>query len=142
MRGKVLLVSDDPEAGGIWAYALGQKELEVVLVGSAEEALHRLAEDVFDLVVIDVNTPQLDGIDLCRRLRAETVIPILLCTLRGDEAHVLEAYQAGVNECIVKPIDPSLFLAKVGAWLRRSSSVPAGALDNLRVSDFQLDFLR
>ena len=68
MRGKVLLVSDDPEAGGIWAYALGQKELEVVLVGSAEEALHRLAEDVFDLVVIDVNTPQLDGIDLCRRL--------------------------------------------------------------------------
>lgn len=63
---RVLFVSDDPETGPIWAYALGQRGLEVVAVGSAEEALDQWAKETFDLVIIDVCTPQLDGIDLGR----------------------------------------------------------------------------
>jgi len=139
IRARVLLVSDDPETGHIWAYALGEMGLEVALAGSAEEAMTRWADGVFDLILIDVHTPQLDGVDLCRRLRAETVIPILLMTPRGNETHLLEAYQAGVDECIIKPISPSLFLAKVKTWLRRSWTVPAEALDTLQVGDIRLD---
>lgn len=139
---RVLLVSDDPATGQIWTYALYQRGLEVVPVRSTEEALDRWASEAFDLVVIDVHTPQLDGIALCRRLRAEAVNPILLLTPSGDEAHVLAAYQAGVDECIVKPVGPSLFLAKVRAWLRRSWTVPTAALDPIQVGDIRLDPVR
>lgn len=70
---------------------------------------------------------------------AEAVNPILLMTPRRHEAHLLEAYQAGVDECIVKPISPSLFLAKVKSWLRRSWTVPAEALNGVQAGDLQLD---
>jgi len=139
MNGRVLLVSDDPETAQIWAYALGQTGVEVVLASSAEEAITRWADGVFDLVLIDVSTPQLDGIDLCQRLRAEAVNPILLLTPTTDEAHLLEAYQAGADECIAKPISPSLLLTKVKTWLRRSWTIPTEALDTLQVGDLHLD---
>jgi len=104
--------------------------LEVALAGSAEEAMTQWTNGVFDLTLIDVHTPQLDGVDLCRRLQAEAVNPILLLTPRSDEAHLLEAYQAGADECIAKPISPSL---------RRSWTVPTEALDSLQVGDLQLN---
>lgn len=140
--GRLLLVSDDPETGQIWVYALGQQGLEVVLVSSAEEALDRWGMESFDLIIVDYHALQLDGVDVCRRLRAEAISPILLLTPSGNEAHVLEAYEAGVDECIAKPISPPLFLAKVRAWLRRSWTVPAEGLDNLQAGDFQLDPIR
>jgi two-component system response regulator RegX3 len=138
----VLLVSDDPETAQIWAYALSKRGLGVALVGSAQEAVDRQAKEVFDLIVIDVQTLQLDGIDLCWRLRAEAIVPILLFTPRRDEAYALKAYEAGVDEYIVMPISPALFLAKVSAWLRRSWTVAAEALNTLQAGKFQLDPVR
>ena len=139
MDAKVLLVSDDPETRQVWGYALGQQKIEVVPAESVTGALDRWAEESFDLIVIDVHTPELDAIDICSRLRAEAINPILLFTPSRNEAHILEAYRAGVDECITKPIGPSLFLAKVRAWLRRSWTVPAEILDSLQVGDFRLD---
>jgi DNA-binding response OmpR family regulator len=139
MGARVLLVSDEPEAGRIWAFALQQMGLETILTSGIQDALQEWAAGPFDLVVIDVHTPHLDGVDLCRRVRAEAANPILLFTPESDEAHVLKAYQAGVDECVVKPISPTLFLAKVRAWLRRSWTVPAGALDCLQAGDLRLD---
>ncbi len=139
MGGKVLIVSDDSETGQIWAHAVGQRGLEAAVVCSPDGALSHYAIEGFDLTVVDVHTPRLDGIDLCRRLRAEAVNPILLLTPRSDEAHVLEAYKAGVDECIVKPIGPALFLAKVTAWLRRAWTIPAEAIEPLQVNGFRLD---
>jgi DNA-binding response OmpR family regulator len=139
MAARALLVSDDAETGHTWAFALGQRGLEVVLVDSAEDALHKWAAETFDLVIVDDHTLHLEGVDVCRRLRAEAVNPILLLTPSHNEADLLKAYEAGVDECIAKPISPPLFLAKVKAWLRRSWTLPAEALDNLRAGDLQLD---
>ena len=139
MGTRVLLISDDAEIGRIWAYSLSQKGLVVDLVLTSQDALQRWEEEAFDLFVIDVHTPQLDGIDLCRQLRSAVVNPILLFTHCSEEAHILQAYQVGADECVVKSVSPSLFLAKVGAWLRRSWTVRAGALDSLQVGEFQLD---
>lgn len=136
---RVLLVSDNPETGQIWVYALGQRNLEAVLTGSAEEAVTRWEDEIFDLIVIDVHTCQLDGVELCRRLRTKAVIPILLLTAKGDESHILETYQAGADECIIKPVSSLVFLAKVRAWLRRSWTVAAEALDCLEAGDLLLD---
>jgi DNA-binding response OmpR family regulator len=139
MNGSVLLVSDDPETGQIWVYALGQRNLEVVLAGSADEAVTRWQDEVFDLIVIDEHTCQLDGVDLCQRLRTEAVIPILLLTPKSDESRILNAYHAGADDCIVKPVSPPVFLAKVRAWLRRSWMVAGETLDSLKVDGLQLD---
>lgn len=135
----VLHVSNDREVGGIWAYALRQMGLGVTSTTSAADALARWAQDTFDLIVIDVCGPDLDGIELARKLRAEAVNPILLFTTDRDEAHTLEAYQVGVDECVVKPVSPSLFLAKVRAWLRRTWTLPTGALDSLQAGGLCLD---
>jgi two-component system response regulator RegX3 len=136
---RVLLVSDEPDSGRIWAFALQQKGLEVVLTNKSQDALAEWGTGGFDLLIIDVHTPRLDGIDLCRRIRAEAVNPILLFSPRVDEAHILEAYQAGADECVVKPVSPALFLAKARAWLRRSWTVPAGALGCLQAGALRLD---
>jgi DNA-binding response OmpR family regulator len=137
--GSILLVSDDLETGRIWSYALKQRHWPVVLVSSAEEALARWTEAVFALIVIDVSTPQLDAVELCQQLRSEAVIPILLLTPQGDEAHLLAGYRAGASECLVKPVSPALFLAKVQAWLRCSWTVVADALSPLQCGHFKLD---
>jgi DNA-binding response OmpR family regulator len=135
----VLLVSNDPEVGGIWAFAIRQLGLEVTLATSAAEAMDHCSHGTFDLVVIDVHGPDLDGIEVTRQLRSQAVNPVLLFTPNRDETHLLEAYRAGVDECVVKPVSPSLFLAKVRAWLRRSWTVPAKALNNVQAGMLCLD---
>ncbi|MBU0702785.1 MAG: response regulator transcription factor [Chloroflexi bacterium] len=136
---KVLFVSDEPEGGQFWAYALSQKGLDVTLARSIEEAVDRWEDEAFDLTVADVHTSQLDEIELCQRLSARTINPVLLLLPESSEIRVLEAYRSGADECIVKPISPALFLAKVTAWLRRSWTVSTNALDALRAGSFQLD---
>ena len=139
ISGQVLHVSNDREVGEIWTYALRQMGLAVTLTTSAADALAKRDQDTFDLTVIDVCGPELDGIELARKLRAEAVSPILLFTTNRDEAHTLQAYQAGVDECVVKPVSPSLFLAKVRAWQRRTWTVPAAALQSLQAGPLCLD---
>ncbi len=135
----VLLVSNDPEVSGIWTFALRQMGLEATLATSEPEAVDHWSRGTFDLVVIDVYGPALDGIEVTRQLRSQAVNPILLFTPNRDETHMLEAYRAGVDECVVKPVSPSLFMAKVRAWLRRAWTVPAEALDNVQAGTLCLD---
>lgn len=136
---KMLLISDDPEAGRIWTYTLGQKRLEITTARSVEDALQHWGEAGFDLIVIDVYTRHLDGVDACRRLRFEAIAPILLFTPQSDEVYILEAYRAGADECVAKPISPSLFLAKVNAWRRVSRAIAIDTLSELKAGDLCLD---
>lgn len=138
-QARVLLVSNDAQAAGFWAYGLRQMELECTQAKSVAEALAHWSRDVYDLVVIDVCAPELDGIGLTRRLRQKAANPILLFTPNRDEQHALDAYEAGIDECVVKPVSPSLFLAKVRAWLRRSRGIPARALVSLDLGPLRLD---
>jgi two-component system OmpR family response regulator len=128
MQDRVLLVSEDLQAADIWAHALGYLGVDVVLLGSGEDALCRWAENGSDsdLILIDVCSQQFDGIALCRRMRIATDEPILLLMPGSDELPQLEAYQSGVDECIVKPISPLMLVAKVQAWLRFQRTIVSG----------------
>jgi DNA-binding response OmpR family regulator len=117
---------------------LREKGLGVQLATAAEEAVLQWEEHIPELIVIDTLL-DLDGIQATRRLRAETVVPILLLTPRNNEAHILEAYLAGADECAVKPISPALFWAKVRAWLRRAWTVSADSLDCLQAGALRLE---
>ncbi len=138
MTGRVLLVADDPQVGHLWADALGHAGVEVVPTGSARQALHRWEQGGFDLIIVDVSA-HADGLDLCRRLRARAVNPILLLCPCQDEACALEAYRAGADECIPKPVSPATFLAKVGAWLRHQWTLRVEALDPLAGGGIRLE---
>ncbi len=139
INARVLFVSDDLETAQLWAFGLNQKGLETVVARSAREALDYWAKDTYDLIIINVYSAQIDGIELCRCLRTEIVNPILLFTHSSDESYLLAAYEAGADECVVKPIGVRLFLAKVMAWLRRSWTVPAEALDTVQAGELRLD---
>lgn len=139
LSGHVLYVSDDHETADIWAFALQQMGLVVTLATTAADAVRRWEQDTYDLILIDVSGPDLDGIALIRRLRPEAANPILLLSPSRDEALCLQAYAAGVDECIVKPLSPALFLAKVRSWLRRAWTVPSAQLEVLQAGALRLD---
>ena len=139
---RVLLVSDDLDMGRIWAYALLQTGLEVTLARLVDDPLSLWGEGAYDLAIVDIYDLHREAISLCRQLRAQAVNPIVLLTPTGDEDRVMEAYQAGVDECVVKPTSPCLLLAKVRVWLRRSWTVPARALDRFQVDGLCLDSVR
>jgi DNA-binding response OmpR family regulator len=139
-RASVLMVCDHVETASIWAEILQGRQVRVILASSAEAARRRLSEFNPDLVVIDLNDAHTDGIRIAHQIRDDSDVPILFFTPRGDEAHILEAYQAGVDECEPKPVGPVLFLAKVMAWLGRLSAiVPAKIPGDLEMSGLRLD---
>lgn len=135
----VLVISDDPQSARMWAYGLKQSNLDTCLAGFSEKTLGIWMDEFPDLIVLEDYNAQADVLEFCRRMRGDAAVPILLLTSRNDEAYLLEAYAAGVDDCVPHPVSPRLFMAKVTAWLRRSHMVPAAALDEIQVSGFHLD---
>lgn len=136
---KVLIVSNQRTTGQLWAMSLEvQQRMLVALEPVPENVLVRWSAENPDLVIFDVTLPDKLLIDLIRRLRFETVVPILLLTTNHNEEFLVAAYEAGVDECILKPIGPSLFHAKVRVWLRRAASIPMGTLEPFKVGNIRL----
>jgi len=139
LRAKVLLVSDEHNTARIWCSILNEKNIDTTLLSSPAEALQVWSEAIPDLIVIDAYADEFGGVSLAGQLREQGVVPIILLTAINNETHLLEAYQAGVDECVIKPVSPALFLAKIKAWLRRSWTMPAESLDVIQVGGLQLD---
>lgn len=135
---KVLVVSNSMTTGPLWAYSLQEQNFDVVMEPNPTKILRRWAEEVPNLIVVDINTVEPTLLSMITSLREESVVPVLFLTQNKPEEYILQAYDAGVDECVIKPISPSLFHAKIKAWLRRSSSVPMYALDPLKVGKVNL----
>lgn len=121
---RVFVVCDQTDTAPIWGYMLREKGLVAILETSVSRAMGRAIEDIPDLIIIDVNASHEERLALCRKFRALSSSPILLFLPSNNEAEILEAYEAGVDECVVKPISPAIFLAKITAWSRRSWTEP------------------
>ncbi len=112
---------------------------QVEAVGDGETALRRLAEDRFDLVLLDVMLPGLDGFDVCRRLRhAGSRLPIVLLTAKAHEAEVVMGLEAGADDYITKPFSPRELRARLKAVLRRRDDTPS----TVCFDDLEVDFER
>lgn len=133
---RVFVVCDQTDTAPIWGYIIREKGLVAILETSVQRAMGRAVEDIPDLIIIDVNASHQERIALCKKFRALSNSPILLFLPANNEAEILEAYDAGVDECVVKPISPSIFLAKVAAWSRRSWSEP---MSSRRTNKLRLD---
>jgi DNA-binding response OmpR family regulator len=121
---RVFIVCDQTDTAPIWGYMIREKGLVAILETSVPRAMGRAVEDIPDLIIIDVNASHEERLALCRKFRALSSSPILLFLPSNNEAEILDAYDAGVDECVIKPISPAIFLAKIAAWSRRSWTEP------------------
>jgi two-component system, OmpR family, response regulator RegX3 len=134
---RILFVSDDADGRDVWTYTLTRSGFEVIPVATAEEALAWRAENRSQLILIDENNAELDGVGLVETIRPTAAIPILVMTL-GDSARALRAYRAGADDCLHKPLLPAIVAAKAQAWLRHSAVIPTALLDRVEQGPIRL----
>jgi len=136
---KIFVVCDQRNTAPVWEYILSQQGLIVILETSIEKAIDRWSTEMPDLVVIDIDIEHQDPIVLYKKFRAVSVAPILLFLPTHDEIQILETYAAGVDEVVIKPISPAIFLAKIMAWVRRSWIVLVDGLSLVKAGKYRLD---
>ena len=116
----ILLVDDEDSIQTLLTYPLERDGYTVVQARDGEEALRRFAEESVDLVVLDVMLPKLDGLEVCKRLRSESTVPIIMLTARGDELDKVLGLELGADDYITKPFSIREFRSRVRALLRRA----------------------
>jgi two-component system response regulator MprA len=134
--GRVLVVEDDEDIADVLRRSLRQEGHEVRTAGDGEEALTMAAEFVPDLVILDLGLPRLDGVEVCRRLRADGDVPILILTARTDTGDRVEGLDAGADDYLLKPFERTELLARMRALLRRR---PPRGTASLTVGDLVLN---
>ena len=144
---RILLVDDEQAILTLLSYPLAQDGYEVVRAADGVEAMARFGETEFDLVVLDVTMPHMDGLDVCRRMRATSSVPIIMLTAKTDEIDKVLGLELGADDYITKPFSIREFRSRVKAALRRSSMVatPAAgergeAAEPLEAGELRVDF--
>jgi DNA-binding response OmpR family regulator len=117
----ILLVDDEESVQKLLAYPLEREGFRVLQARDGEEALERFASEHVDLVVLDLMLPKLDGLEVCKRLRAESEVPIIMLTARDDELDKVVGLELGADDYITKPFSIREFRSRVRALLRRAS---------------------
>ena len=120
MAGSVLLVEDEENLASLVEAYLQQEGYSVVSVGTGAEALQALDDQPVRLVVLDLNLPDMDGLDVCRQIRTRSSVPVVMLTSRDDEADRLAGLETGADDYIGKPFSPRELVARMKAVLRRS----------------------
>ena len=118
----ILLVDDEDSVQKLLTYPLERDGFRVVSARDGEEALTRFAEEAVDLVVLDIMLPKLDGLEVCKRLRAESSVPIIMLTARDDEFDTVLGLELGADDYITKPFSIREFRSRVRALLRRAGA--------------------
>jgi len=136
---KIFIVCDRSDTAPIWGYILREQGLTVILETSTEKAIDRWTTEMPDVVVIDIDVPHQARMELYKKFRGVSVAPILFFLPTHHETEILEAYAAGVDEVVIKPISPAIFLAKILAWVRRSWIVPVDGLSLIKAGKHRLD---
>ena len=123
-RLKILVVDDESRMRKLVRDFLVKSNFEVLEAGDGEEALDIFYKDKdIALIILDVMMPKMDGWQVCREIRVNSQVPIIMLTARGDERDELQGFQLGVDEYISKPFSPKILVARVEAILRRTNQL-------------------
>lgn len=127
MAERILVVDDEAAIVELISYNLRRAGYEVITTGNGEEALHIVRTDPPDLVVLDVMLPGMDGFEVCKAIRREQDVPILMLTARGEEIDRVVGFEIGADDYVTKPFSPRELVGRIKAILRRSRRAPATA---------------
>lgn len=138
MNARVLVIEDEPDLARLVGMYLEREGLACALAPTAEEALGLLDAGRFDLVILDINLPGMDGFEFLRALRRDNRVPVMVVSAREGDEDIVLGLGLGADEFISKPVAPRVLVARVQALLRRSRDGLAGRR-LLRFGDFELD---
>jgi DNA-binding response OmpR family regulator len=141
----ILLVDDEESVQRLLGYPLEREGFRVVQARDGQEALERFAAHQIDLVVLDVMLPRVDGLEVCKRLRAESNVPIIMLTARDDELDKVLGLELGADDYITKPFSIREFRSRVRALLRRAANPPRpapGEDELIAVDGLKIDLAR
>ncbi len=133
----MLLVEDDPSIREIATLGLERAGFRVTATGDGRDALLRFRQAPFDLVVLDVMLPSLDGFEVCREIRRESQLPIVMLTARSELHDVVVGLELGADDYVTKPFELPELVARIKAVLRRSVAGPADG--TISVDDLEID---
>jgi DNA-binding response OmpR family regulator len=137
---KALVVDDDLVLSDVLAFTLRREGYEVITAHDGLAAIDRWRDESPDLILLDINLPKLDGLAVCRRIRALADTPIIILTVRGEEDDVVRGLELGADDYITKPFSPRQLVARAQAVLRRSGVPPTGG--TLEAGGLALDLSR
>ncbi|HET9720278.1 MAG TPA: response regulator transcription factor [Solirubrobacteraceae bacterium] len=143
---RILLVDDEQSIQTLLSYPLRRDGYDVVQATDGRQALERFDEQPFDLVVLDVMLPGIDGLEVCRRLRSRSSVPIIMLTAKSEEIDKVVGLELGADDYITKPFSMREFSSRIKAALRRAEmsrfTEDGGAEPPLAVGQVRIDFLK
>ena len=143
---RIRLVDDEHAIQTLLSYPLQKDGYDVVCASDGREALARFGEGSFDLVVLDVMMPRLDGLEVCRRLRAKSTVPIIMLTARAEEVDKVVGLELGADDYITTPFSMREFRSRVKAALRRATwathQAELGDGEPLEIGELRIDFAK
>ena len=141
---RILLVDDEQSIQTLLSYPLRKEGYDVVQATDGRQALDRFDEQTFDLVVLDLMLPKVDGLEVCRRLRNRSSVPIIILTAKSEEIDKVVGLELGADDYITKPFSLREFSSRIKAALRRAEMVrPAETAPDeapLETRDMRIDF--
>src|SRR5215208_2350915 len=139
----ILLVDDEESVRKVLTFPLERDGFTVIQAADGEEALQRFGEDSPDLVVLDIMLPKLDGLEVCKRLRATSSVPIIMLTARDDELDKVLGLELGADDYITKPFSIREFRSRVRALLRRAATTtPDPGEEAIEADGLRIDLSR
>jgi two-component system, OmpR family, response regulator MtrA len=142
MDGRILLVEDDPSIREVTALGLRGAGFEVTTAADGVEGLAKARAERPDLVLLDIMLPRMDGLEVCREIRRDSTVPVVMLTARGDTIDVVVGLESGADDYVTKPFEMPVLVARVRAALRRRTREPAASEgDVVRLGPLRVDLL-
>jgi two-component system KDP operon response regulator KdpE len=136
---RILIVDDEPQITRVLRTSLSGHGYEIRVANDGETAFEIMRDWTPDMVITDLSMPNMDGLELCRRLRTKTQIPIIVLSVRGEEKTKVQALDAGADDYVTKPFGIEELLARVRANLRRAPEPEDASRDLIEEGDFRID---
>ena len=125
---RILIVEDDPDIVEVLRFNLGREGFDVLAAQDGVEGVNLASKSNWDLILLDLMMPRMDGLEVCERLRADErtrTTPIIMLTAKGEEADIVQGLQKGADDYVTKPFSPKEIIARINAVLRRSRKLMA-----------------